>query len=146
MLRFANKYTADLPNMVTLNVELDMWEIICTQGHLLDSKENPYKTICGTLKDARVDPITFFNVLTILKILAVFPVTSCEAERSISTLRRAVTWLRSTMKSDRLNGLAAMNINNDVEVDFGEFINDFARKYPRRIQFAITLEDECIEE
>ena len=35
---------------------------------------------------------------------------------------------------------------NDVEVDFDEVIDDFARKYPRRMQFANILEDECIEE
>jgi hypothetical protein len=48
----------------------------------------------------------FSNVATILRISAVFPVTSCECERSISTLRLRKTYLRSTMGQGRLTSLA----------------------------------------
>ena len=44
----------------------------------------------------------------------VLPVTSCEAERSFSTLRRIKTFLHTTMTQDRLNGLALLNIYNST--------------------------------
>ena len=44
----------------------------------------------------------------------VLPVTSCEAERSFSTLRRIKTYLRSTMKQERLIGLALLNVHNSM--------------------------------
>ena len=35
-------------------------------------------------------------------------------------MRRLRTWLRATMKSDRLSSLAIMNIHRNVEVDYKE--------------------------
>ena len=37
------------------------------------------------------------------------------------------TWLRNTMENKRLNGLAQMHINADIDVDIDEVINTFAR-------------------
>jgi len=44
----------------------------------------------------------------------VLPVTSCEAERSLSTLRRLKTYLRTTMSQEQLNGLALLNTYNST--------------------------------
>ena len=61
------------------------------------------------------DTQTFFpELLKVLKILFTMPVTSCEAERSFSTLKRLKTYLRSTMGEDRLNSLAVLNIHRGV--------------------------------
>ena len=46
--------------------------------------------------------------------MMVLPVTSCEAERSFSTLRRLKTYLRTTMSQERLNGLALLNVYNST--------------------------------
>ena len=43
--------------------------------------------------------------------MLVLPVTSCEAERSFSALRRIKNYLRSTMTEERLTGLALLNIH-----------------------------------
>ena len=59
----------------------------------------------------------FPNIFKLLSIMAVIPVTSCEAERSISTLGRLKSAFRSTMSQDRLTGLALMNIHNDISID-----------------------------
>ena len=40
------------------------------------------------------------------------PVTSFEAERSFSALKRTKTFLLSTMKQERLTGLALLNIHS----------------------------------
>ena len=42
--------------------------------------------------------------------MMVLPVTSYEAERSFSTLRRLKTYLHTTMSQERLNGLALLNV------------------------------------
>ena len=44
----------------------------------------------------------------------VLPVTSCEAERSFSTLRRIKIYLHCTMKQKRLSGLALLNVHNST--------------------------------
>ena len=38
------------------------------------------------------------------------PITSCEAERSFSALRRTVSYLRSSMSEERLAGLTLMHL------------------------------------
>jgi hypothetical protein len=45
------------------------------------------------------------------------PVASAIAEMSFSVLRRLKTYVRSTMKNDRLCSLGLMHINRDFEVD-----------------------------
>ena len=62
----------------------------------------------------KADPLVFPNVRKMLIRLMVLPVTSCEAERSFSTLRRVKTYLRSTMAQDRLTGLALMNVHSGL--------------------------------
>lgn len=52
---------------------------------------------------------------TLYKIFACLPVSIATVERSFSTLRRTKTWLRSTMKEDRLNGLALLNTHLDMD-------------------------------
>ena len=49
-------------------------------------------------------------------------------------MRRLRTWLRSTMKSDRLSSLAIMNIHRHVKVDYKEAAKLFFTLYFRKIQ------------
>lgn len=55
----------------------------------------------------------FDQVEVLVRILLVVPVSSCEAERSFSALRRLKTWLRATMGQDRLNSLLVCNVHKD---------------------------------
>ena len=48
----------------------------------------------------------FHQVEALVRLLLVVPVSSCEAERSFSALRRLKTWLRSTMAQSRLNSIS----------------------------------------
>ena len=50
---------------------------------------------------------------TLLKILAIQPVSTASAERSFSCLGRLKTWMRSTITEHRLCGLALMAMNRD---------------------------------
>ena len=66
--------------------------------------------------------------------------SSCEAERSFSTMKRLKTYLRSTMLEERLNSLAVLNIHRDVcnkvvEEDMDKLINKFAEGSGRKLYF-----------
>ena len=52
-------------------------------------------------------------VATLMRLLLVCPVTSCECERRFSTLRRLETWLRSTMNQKRLNNISACHVHKE---------------------------------
>jgi hypothetical protein len=76
------------------------------------------------------------NVHTLLHIAATVPVTTATAERTFSTLKRIKTFLRTTMTTERLTGLALMNIHRNTEVDIDKVIDHFARK-TRRLDFVL---------
>ena len=46
--------------------------------------------------------------------------SSCEAEKSFSALRRIKSYLRSTMSSERFAGLALMHLHSDVDIDIDD--------------------------
>jgi hypothetical protein len=73
----------------------------------------------------------------LLQLLATLPVTTCSSERSFSTLRRIKTYLRSTMGSERLNGLAMLSIHRDIQVEVSAVIDKMAEK-PRRLPFRLS--------
>lgn len=82
---------------------------------------------------ATVDKDIFPNIHLILSIGCVLPITSCEAERSFSALRRTKTYLRSTMGEERLAGLALMNVHSNIEIDIDEILKMFVEFYPRKM-------------
>ena len=57
------------------------------------------------------DDDLFPNIYTPLKICATIPATSCECERSASSLRRLHTYNRACMFQERLSSLALMHIH-----------------------------------
>ncbi|CAI6365611.1 unnamed protein product [Macrosiphum euphorbiae] len=64
--------------------------------------------------------------------------TSAEAERSFSTLKRIKTFLRSTMSEDRLSALSMLSIEKCMIKNIPNFnekvIDMFAEKKERRIE------------
>ena len=95
-----------------MNSEMDLWETF------LSSKSDT-KNLPARISDT-ADPLIFPNIFTMLKILAVLPVTTFSCERSNSVLHRMKTYLRSTMTQGRLNGLALQHIHRNIEHYFGE--------------------------
>ena len=83
-------------------------ELLLWRSHFRD-KELP-DTPQGAFQQA--SSLVFPNVSRMLTRVMILPVTSCEAERSFSTLRRIETYLRSTMKQERLTGLALLNVHS----------------------------------
>ena len=80
------------------------------------------------------------NIYKVVKILATMPISSCEAERSFSALRRVKNHMRATMGQDRLSSLNLMAMHR-VKVDcilledMDKLINTFASRKNRRSYF-----------
>ena len=83
-------------------------------------------------------PDDFPNLYMLLKKPATPPVTTCECERSISTMRRLNNYMRCTMGESRLSALALMHIKYDmriIPVNLDEIVNLFLGLHPRMMQF-----------
>ena len=97
-------YEDDLPSLLSLDAELDLWlHHWKAEPQLASELSIPCKTLQFADKDF------YPNINVFLRIMATIPVTSCECERSISFLGWIKTSLRSTMGQDRLNGLAMLH-------------------------------------
>ena len=80
------------------------------------------------------DLLVFPNIHTLLRIGSCLPVSSCECERSGSTLRRLNTYLRSTMSDERLTNLALIHTNYDKEYDLDEIVDTYSKLHSRRLE------------
>ncbi len=82
---------------------------------------------------------TFSEVFKLLQVAMTTPVSSAEAERCFSTLKRIKTWLRNAMGHSRLNALAMLTIHaelvNSLESFHDRVIDKFARLKNRRMNF-----------
>ena len=73
-----------------------------------------FKDVYNKIKTcAESDKELIPNIMRIIKLLLINPATSCSPERSFSTARRLKSWSRSTMTSQRFNGLALMNVHKE---------------------------------
>ena len=125
-------YGDDLPFPEHFNTELHRWGVQCKANKIFSSFTQAID-IC--------DHETFLNVNTLLQIASVLPVTTCECERSFSTMRRLNTYLHSTQGSARLDALALINIHCGTKVDIDTIINMFARLHPRKMELSSVLFD-----
>ena len=162
---FIDKYDDELPSRLTLDAELIQWTQLWngqweeklkilkeqhTQATGTELKVSPSEltrlkinavpcNISATLKS--VKPDLFPNIYYLLGILAVLPVTSCEAEHCISSLRHLKTYLRSTMGQDRLTGLALMYIHKHIHINIDDIVTQFAIMHPRRMRLVNIFND-----
>jgi hypothetical protein len=88
---FMVKYSTDMANENTFDAEIDLWENMWLSGSKHISPEKIVETI------EKMPTSMYPNIYKVLHLLAVLPVTTCECERSISTLRRVKTYLRNSM-------------------------------------------------
>ncbi|CAL9695953.1 unnamed protein product [Knipowitschia caucasica] len=81
----------------------------------------------------------FSETVTLLKILITTPMTTAEAERCFSTLKRVKTFLRNTMTQERLNALAMLSMEKRLICQMTNFnqrvIERFASLKERRAKF-----------
>lgn len=78
----------------------------------------------------------FSETVTLLKIVITTPMTTAEAERCFSTLKRIKTFLRNTMTQERLNALALLSMEKRLVTEMTDFnqrvIEKFAVQRERR--------------
>ena len=107
--------------------------------------ENPeFKGCCGALALYQLLMSynlqdTFSETVALLNIIITTPMTTSEAERCFSTLKRIKTFLRNSMGQERLNALAMLSMERKLVLsmpDFNERVIDcFAALKERRSQF-----------
>lgn len=131
---FFEFYSSDFPITKDIDAELDLWE-----RYWRETSENLPENIADTLSVLyKINVKSYPNIYKTLKIMAVIPSTSYSCERSISSLRRLKDYTQSTMKNERLNGLAAMFIHRDIEIDPKSILKAFCHgDKNRRANFGI---------
>lgn len=122
-------YRSDLPSPSSLTVELQLWKNKFKSWCASDLPSTPVQALNNC------NELIFPNIATLLKIFCTLPVTSCEVERSFSSLRRLKTYLQSTMGEERLTGLALLTVHRDKAINLDNAIDRFALVHPRRLQF-----------
>ena len=77
---------------------------------------------------------TYPSLKVLLQILTTLPVSTATNERLFGALKYLKTYLWTTMKEARLNGLALLNVHRDLNIKYEQVIDAFSRKY-RRLNF-----------
>ena len=98
-------------------------------GMLVDLRPS---TPTAAIKDC--DGALYPNVRVLLQIACTLPVTSCECERSASTLQRLHNYMRASMGKSHLSSLALLHIHHDMDVDLDEVITCYAHLHPRKLE------------
>jgi len=106
--------------------ELKLWRKYCTNL----KNENVIETLL------QCDENVFPTVYKLLKYLITLSVTIASGERSFSTLKRLKTYLRNTTSENRLNGLAFLNIHQEIKVTADNVLNILSSKV-KKLNFRI---------
>ena len=76
----------------------------------------------------------FPNLEIVMRMYLSTAVSNCSGERAFSVLKRVKSYLRSTMKEERLNALEIFSIEAELveKFDFNDTINTFAHQKARK--------------
>ena len=79
------------------------------------------------------------NLVVMLRIFLTIAISVATCERSFSKLKLIKNYLRSTMSNLRLRNLAMLSIERQLtdEIDFDNFIDDFANRKARKVFFVV---------
>lgn len=127
----------DLPTHKSLAGELRRWK-------RLWSNDNPLtQPVPSNLVQALAscDAESFRNIHHLLLIGCTLPVTSAEAERTFSLLRRIKTYTRSTLAEEHFSDLAVIAMHYKERISTEEVLKAFIQHHPRRIFLKSVLED-----
>lgn len=129
----------DLPFPRSLRNELRRWQVIWknskSQSHQAERQRECNSPIPDTflLALASCDIDSFPNIHQLLVIACTLPITSAEAERSFSLLRRIKTYLRSTMAEERLADLGVIAMHYSERISIDDVCLAFIQAHPRRL-------------
>ena len=113
-----------------LSRERLQWFARCSSNSVQPSVENLRSAMVTSPVFADIAP----NLHVVLVTYIVLPISSCEAERSFSMLRRLKTYLRATQTQKRLNNLAIINSHQTIAetVDLQKILEEFTDRYQAR--------------
>lgn len=137
--KFIEQYSRDLPSPCAISSELTLWKAHCE--NLLSDPDILLDTAARAIKVCKESD--FPNIHMMLKIVCTLGVTSCECERANSELGLLKSYLRTTMRQDRLTGLALMHVHHRVTRSpafIARVIDIFSRKHPRRMLLRNVLD------
>ena len=124
----------DLPFAKSLRNELIRWQALWkskgSDGESQITKADISVPDNILLSLGACDSDCFPNIHCLLLIACTLPITSAEAERSFSLLRRIKTYARSTMTEERLSDLAIIAMNYSVRVPIDEICHAFVQAHP----------------
>lgn len=126
-------YEDDLPSPELFDQEFSRWQ------HKFQTLDKKPSSCASAIKECDKD--LFPNIFILLQIACTIPVTSCECERNASALRRLHTFMRTTMKEERLTDLALMHIHYERAISLDQVVNIFTQIHPRRLKFSSLLYD-----
>ncbi len=74
----------------------------------------------------------FYEINRLAKIACTIPITTAEAERSFSALKRIKTYLRTTMSNERLSSLAMLSVHREraKKLNLDRVVDLFVNMYP----------------
>ena len=70
------------------------------------------------------------------------PITSAEAERSFSLMRRLKTYSRSTLTEEHFSDYSVIAMNYSERIEQDEIIHAFIQSHPRRIFVSSVLSEQ----
>ena len=138
LAELSDMYSDDLPSPTSLQSEIHTWYLKWTHTKENHGAESLPTSLLFTIPHASS---LFPNIKELLRILCTLPVTSCSAERSFSGLKRIKTALRLTMGNERLTSLTLLHLHRDTDIEIPEVIDEFARRYPIRMELSNILSD-----
>ena len=127
------KWEIDLPFPKSLPSELRRWEGLWRAKMLLNKDKE--QTIPNNLVQAlsACDIDSFPNIHRLLLIGCTLPISSAEAERSFSLMKRIKTCTRSIMTEQRLSDLAIIAVHYSERISVEEVCKAFIQENPRRL-------------
>ena len=133
VMPFLKFHEDDLPNPKAIDDELCLWE-----KYWVLNKEKCPSNVESTMSSLPPSNILsamtaihfpgFENIKVVLRILATLPITSCECERSFSSMRRLKNYTRTTMSQSRFHSLALLYLHPQIIPDTTQVINKFLGK------------------
>lgn len=134
-------YHDDIPNSTNLGEEIKRWIILWEDVEKAARPQTiPETLLCSLLQHKKG---CYPNIIQILRLLLILPVTSATVERSNSALAFIKSARRSTMKEDRLNVLLILFTQKDlvVNLNLDSVVSRFARNHPRRMALCFPLKE-----
>ena len=121
-----------------LNVQLESLAAYFKSANIPVSLKECIKYLQSLSPDAK----SFYSeVCTLTRLILVMPATNAISERSFSVMRRVKSYLRSTMRQERLNHVMVLNIYKEEldKLDLIAVANEFVRESEHRKKFLGTF-------